>query len=91
MANKKGLEKDTTSHAHNVATEMEDEISFWLAKSVKSVSSGSVELFATDKPALKIEVINNKDINKKINVNFLEPELFNIDIAKDEVEDRLLR
>ena len=66
-------------------------ISFWLAKSVKSVSSGSVELFATDKPALKIEVINNKDINKKINVNFLEPELFNIDIAKDEVEDRLLR
>jgi hypothetical protein len=40
-------------------------ISFWLAKFLKSVSSGSVELFATDKPALKIEVINNKDINKK--------------------------
>ena len=83
------MQKDTTSHAHNVATEMEDEISFWLAKSLKSVSSGSVELFATDKPALKIEVINNKDINKKINVNFLEPELFNIDIAKDEVEENI--
>jgi hypothetical protein len=64
-------------------------ISFWLAKSVRSVSSGSVELFATDKPALKIVVINNKDINKKINVNFLEPELFNIDIAKDEVEENI--
>ena len=59
------MEKDKTSHAHNVATEMEDEDIFWLAKFLKSVSSGSVELFATDKPALKIEVINNKDINKK--------------------------
>jgi hypothetical protein len=33
-----------------------------------------------------MEVINNKDKNTKININFLEPELFNIDIAKDEVE-----
>jgi hypothetical protein len=65
---------------------MENEISFWLAKSLKSVSSGSVELYASDKPALKMKVINNNDKNKKINVNFLEPELFNIDIAKDEVE-----
>jgi hypothetical protein len=68
---------------------MEDRISFWLAKSFKSVTSGSVELYASDKPALKMEVVNNKDKNKKININFLEPELFNIDIAKDEVEENI--
>jgi hypothetical protein len=89
MVNRKVLEKNKTSHAPNVATEMENEISFWLAKSLKSVTSGSVELYASDKPALKIEVINNKDIDKKININFLEPELFNIDIAKDELEENI--
>jgi hypothetical protein len=92
MVNRKVLEKNKTSHAPNVATEMENEISFWLAKSLKSVTSGSVELYASDKPALKLEVINdkdNKDIDKKININFLEPELFNIDIAKDEVEENI--
>lgn len=89
MVNRKVLEKNKTSHVPNVATEMENEISFWLAKSLKSVTSGSVELYASDKPALKLEVINNKDKNKKININFLEPELFNIDIAKDEVEENI--
>jgi hypothetical protein len=88
MVNRKVLEKNKTSHVPNVATEMENEISFWLAKSLKSVTSGSVELYASDKPALKLEVINNK-IDKKININFLEPELFNIDIAKDEVEENI--
>ena len=62
MVNRKVLEKNKTSHTPNVATEMENEISFWLAKSLKSVASGSVELYASDKPALKLEVINNKEI-----------------------------
>ena len=63
--NKKSLEKNKPSHTPDVATEMENEISFWLAKSLKSVTSGSVELYASDKPALKIKVINNnKDKNK---------------------------
>jgi hypothetical protein len=89
LVNKKSLEKNKPSHPTNVATEMENELSFWLAKSLKSVTSGSVKLYASDKPALKIEVINNKDIDKKININFLEPELFNIDIVKDEVEENI--
>ena len=77
------------SSAPHIPAEMEDEISFWLAKSFKSVTSGSIELHASDKPALKIKVINNnKDKNKKININFLEPELFNIDInPEDKVEE----
>jgi hypothetical protein len=70
MVNRKVLGKNKTSHTPNVTTEMENEISFWLAKSLKSVTSGSVELYASDKPALKIEVINNKDIDKKINIKF---------------------
>jgi hypothetical protein len=71
------------SSAPHIPAEMEDEISFWLAKSFKSVTSGSIELHASDKPALKIKVINNnKDKNKKININFLEPELFNIDKSR---------
>jgi hypothetical protein len=77
------------SHAHNVAAEMDDEISFWLAKSLKSVTSGSIELRASDKPALIMEVINNNNKNKKININFLEPELFNIDIAEDKVKENV--
>ena len=88
MVNRKVLEKDKTSHSPDVATETANEISFWLAKSLKSVTSGSVELYASDKPALKMEVMN-KDKNKKININFLEPELFNIDIAKEEVEENI--
>jgi hypothetical protein len=90
MVNRKVLEKNKTSDAPYVATEMENEVSFWLAKSLKSVTSGSVEIYASDKPALKMEVMSNKDNNnKKININFLEPELFNIDIAKDEVEEKI--
>jgi hypothetical protein len=89
MVNRKVLEKNKTSYVPNVATEMENEISFWLAKSPKSVTSGSVELYASDKPALKMEIVNIKDRNKKININFLEPELFNIEIAKDEVEENI--
>jgi hypothetical protein len=58
------------SSAPHIPAEMEDEISFWLAKSFKSVTSGSIELHASDKPALKIKVINNnKDKNKRINNN----------------------
>ena len=77
-----------SSAPHNTA-EKEDELSFWLAKSFKSVTSGSIELHASDKPALKIEVINNnKDKNKKINIDFLEPELFSFDInPEDRVEE----
>ena len=59
------FKKNKTSHAPDVATEMENEISFWLAKSLKSVTSGSLELYASDKPALKMKVINNNDKNKK--------------------------
>jgi hypothetical protein len=72
-----------SSAPHN-PTEMEDEISFWLSKSLKSVASGSIEVHASDKPALKLKVIKNKDKNKKININFLEPELFNIDINPED-------
>ena len=90
MVNRKAFEKNKTSHASNVATEIKNEMSFWLAKSLKSVTSGSVELYASDKPALKMEVVNNKDKNnRKIIINFLEPELFNIDIAKDKVEKNI--
>jgi hypothetical protein len=89
MVKRKVLEKNKTSDAPNVATEMENEISFWSAKSLKSVTGGSVKLYTSDKPALKMEVVNNKVKNKKININFLEPELFNIDIAKDEVKDNI--
>jgi hypothetical protein len=64
MVNGKVLEKNKTSHAPGVATEMENKISFWLAKSLRSVTSGSVELYASDKPALKMEVVNNKDKKK---------------------------
>jgi hypothetical protein len=84
---KKGLEKNKILQDHNVATDMEDEISSLLARSLKSVTSGSLKLYASDKPALKMEVINNKNKTKKINVNFLEPEFFNIDIAEDEVKE----
>ena len=83
------MKKNKASQAPNVATEMEDKISFWLAKSLKSVTSGSVELYASDRPTLKMEVINNKDKNKKININFLEPELFNIDIAEEKVKENI--
>jgi hypothetical protein len=72
------------SSASHIPAEMEDEISFWLARSLKSVTSGSVELHTSNKPALKLEVIENKDKNKKININFLEPELFNIDINPED-------
>jgi hypothetical protein len=90
MVNRKVLEKNKTSEVPNVATEMENEASFWLAKSLKSVTRGSVEIYASGKPALKMEAMGNKDNNnKKINVNFLEPELFNIDTAKDEVEEKM--
>jgi hypothetical protein len=89
MVNRKVLDKNKKSHTPTVATEMENEVSFWLAKSLKSVAGGSVNLYASDKPALKMEVVNYKDKNKKININFLEPELFNIDIAKDEVKENI--
>jgi hypothetical protein len=72
------------SSAPYIPTELEDEISFLLAKSLKSVTSGSFELHASDKPALKLEVIKNKGKNKRIDINFLEPEFFNIDINPEE-------
>ena len=90
MVNRKVLEKNKTSDTLNVAPEMENEVSYLLAKSLKSVTSGSVELYASGKPALKMEVVKNKDKNnKKININFLEPEIFNIDLVKDEVEENI--
>jgi hypothetical protein len=55
--NRKVFEKNKMSHAPNVVTEMENEISSWLAKSLKSVTGGSVKLYASDKPALiKIKI-----------------------------------
>jgi hypothetical protein len=90
MVNRKVLEKNKKSDAPNVATEMENEVSFWLAKYLKSVTSGSVEIYASDKPALKMKVMDNRDIkDKKININFLEPELFNLEIVRDEVEENV--
>ena len=53
------------SSAPHIPAEIEDEISFLLAKSLKSETSGSIELHASDKPALKLEVMKNKGKNKK--------------------------
>ena len=75
------------SPTSDISAKMENEITFWLAKSLKSVTSGSLKVHASDKPALKLEVIKNKDRNKKIkkiNINFLEPEFFNIDINPED-------
>jgi hypothetical protein len=72
------------SSAPHIPVEIDDEISFLLAKSLKSVTSGSIELHASDKPALKLEVLKSKGKNKKININFLEPEFFNIDIDPED-------
>jgi hypothetical protein len=75
-----------SSTPHNTA-EKEDMLSYWLARSLRSITSGSIKLHASDKPALKIEAIDNKDENKKINIDFLEPELFSFDIKpEDSVE-----
>ena len=76
-----------SSAPHNTV-EKEDILSNWLAKSLRSITSGSIKLQVSDKPALKIEVIDNKDKNKKINIDFLEPELFSFDIKpEDSVEE----
>ena len=61
-----------SSAPHNTV-EKEDMLSYWLAKSLRSITSGSIKLHVSDKPALKIEAIDNKDENKKINIDFLEP------------------
>jgi hypothetical protein len=53
------------SSPSHIPAEMEDEISFWLARTLKSVISGSVELHTSNKPALKLEVIENKIRTKK--------------------------
>ena len=76
-----------SSAPHNTV-EKEDMLSYWLAKSLRSITSGSIKLQVSDKPALKIEAIDNKDINKKINIDFLEPELFSFDIKpEDSIEE----
>ena len=76
-----------SSTPHNTA-EKEDMLSYWLAKSLKSITSGSIKLQVSDKPALKIEAEDNKNKNKKINIDFLEPELFSFDIKpEDSVEE----
>ena len=76
-----------SSAPHNTV-EKEDMLSYWLAKSLRSITSGSIKLHVSDKPALKIEAIDNKDKNKKINIDFLEPELFSFDIKpEDSVEE----
>ena len=68
--------------------EKEDMLSYWLAKSLRSITSGSIKLQVSDKPALKIEAEDNKNKNKKINIDFLEPELFSFDIKpEDSVEE----
>jgi hypothetical protein len=60
-------------------------LSYWLAKSLRSITSGSIRLQVSDKPALKIEAIDNKDRNKKINIDLLEPELFSFDIKPEDI------
>jgi hypothetical protein len=63
-------------------------LSYWLAKSLRSISSGSFKLHVSDKPALKIEAEDNKNKNKKIDIDFLEPELFSFDLRpEDSVEE----
>jgi hypothetical protein len=76
-----------SSAPHNTV-EKEDMLSYWLAKSLRSITSGSIKLQVSDKPALNVEAIDNKDKNKKINIDFLEPELFSFDIKpEDSVEE----
>ena len=76
------------SSTHHSAPEKEDILSYWLAKSLESITSGSIKLQVSDKPALKIEAEDNKNKNKKINIDFLEPELFSFDIKpEDSVEE----
>ena len=76
-----------SSAPHNTF-EKEDMLSYWLAKSLRSITSGSIKLQVSDKPALKIEAEDNKNKNKKINIDFLEPELFSFDIKpEDSVEE----
>jgi hypothetical protein len=76
------------SSTHHSAAEKEDMLSYWLAKSLRSITSGSIKLHVSDKPALKIEAEDNKNKNKKINIDFLEPELFSFDIKpEDSVEE----
>ena len=59
-----------SSTPHSTA-EKGDMLSYWLAKSLKSITSGSIKLHVSDKPALKIEAIDIKDKDKKINIDFL--------------------
>jgi hypothetical protein len=75
-----------SSAPHNTV-EKEDILSYWLAKSLRSITSGSIKLHVSDKPALKIEAIDNKDKNKKINIDLLEPELFSFDIKPEDSEE----
>jgi hypothetical protein len=76
------------SFAPHNTVEKEDMLSNWLAKSLRSITSGSIKLQVSDKPAVNIEAIDNKDKNKKINIDFLEPELFSFDIKpEDSVEE----
>ena len=76
-----------SSAPHNTV-EKEDMLSYWLAKSLRSITSGSIKLHVSDKPALKIDARDNKDKNKKIDIDFLEPELFSFDIKpEDSVEE----
>ena len=76
------------SSTHHNTAEKEDMLSYWLAKSLRSITSGSIKLQVSDKPALKIEAEDNKNKDKKINIDFLEPELFSFDIKpEDSVEE----
>jgi hypothetical protein len=77
------LDSNKISSTNHSAPEKEDMLSYWLAKSLRSITSGSIQLHVSDKPALKIEAIDNKNKNKKINIDFLEPELFSFDIKPE--------
>jgi hypothetical protein len=46
-----------SSAPHNTV-EKENMLSYWLAKSLKSITSGSIKLQVSDRPALKIEAID---------------------------------
>jgi hypothetical protein len=82
------LDSNKISSTNHSAAEKEDVLSYWLAKSLRSITSGSIKLQVSDKPALKIEAIDNKNKNKKINIDFLEPELFSFDLRpEDSVEE----
>ena len=60
------------SSTHHDTAEKEDMFSYWLA-SFNIITSGSIKLHVSEKPALKVEPKDNRNKDKKINIDFLQP------------------